>query len=832
MVDERRSTDVSSFTGPPCNPDEFRAFVEAAPDAMVIADEHGAISLVNAQTEKLFGYQREELLGKPIEMLIPERYRGAHVQHRRAYGDSPRLRSMGAGRDPYGLRKDGSEFPVEINLSPFPSKKGVLVFCAIRDISPRREEELLKAKENLQAHAQERIADVWFLESLDRISGAIQSTNDLEHMMGDVLDEVLSIFACDRAWMVYPCDPESPTWRTVMERTRPEFPGASALGIDFPLDEQVAHVHRLVRASQGAVRFGAGSEHPTPGSIAERFVVHSQICMAVYPKVGKPYLFGLDHCRGARIWSEQEEKLLEAIGRRLVTPLTSVLISRDLQESKARLEEAQRVAHVGYWERDLATGRVTWSDETYRIFGLRPQEHAMDVAAVLELIHPDDRESVARSVDEPLHSGVRYGAEYRVVRPDGHVRIVRSQGDVKRDTLGRPCQMFGTVQDITDSKRTEEALRRSEAYLADAQRLNRTGSWAGDGTTRKWLYWSDEMFRLLGFDQQQGLPTRAEAFERIHPEDLDKVKQASDRHFLEKEDSDIEFRIVLPDGTLKHVHAVAHPVVDSNGELVEVVGTVVDISERRRAEEERERLRQLEADLKHLNRVSMMGELAATLAHEIKQPIAAAMTDADTTLRWLKREPPDVEKASESILRTVKDVSRAAEIIDHLRSFYKKRKGDPGEREWVDVNEVLREMVALLRSDASRYSISMRSELAEGLAIVMADRVQLQQVLLNLMLNGIEAMNDSGGELTVKSQCGPDGQLVISVSDTGVGLPAEHADQIFKAFFTTKPQGSGMGLAISRSIIEGHGGRLWATANSGRGATFHFSLPANFERHT
>jgi signal transduction histidine kinase len=221
----------------------------------------------------------------------------------------------------------------------------------------------------------------------------------------------------------------------------------------------------------------------------------------------------------------------------------------------------------------------------------------------------------------------------------------------------------------------------------------------------------------------------------------------------------------------------------------------------------------------------MMGELAASLSHELKQPIAAAIADAKTCLRWLTRDQPDLEEARKATMRTMKDGTRAAEIIDRLRSFYKK--GAPPERELVDVNELVCEMLVLLRSEASRYSICTCTDLAAELPKVMADRVQLQQVLMNLMLNGIEAMKDTAaGELTMKSELGQDGQLLISVGDTGVGLPAENADQIFNPFFTTKAQGSGMGLAICRSIVESHGGRLWASANNGRGATFQFTLPA------
>ena len=229
------------------------------------------------------------------------------------------------------------------------------------------------------------------------------------------------------------------------------------------------------------------------------------------------------------------------------------------------------------------------------------------------------------------------------------------------------------------------------------------------------------------------------------------------------------------------------------------------------------------AELAHVNRVSMLGELAASLSHELKQPITAAIMNARGSLRLLDREQPDLTEARKGILRIVNDARCAGEIIDRLRSFYKT--GSPPERELVDVNKALHEMLAMLLDQADRYSVSMRTRAATGLPCVWADRVQLQQVLLNLMLNAIEAMKETGGELIIASNLASDGQVLISVSDTGEGLPAEEADQIFKAFFTTKPQGSGMGLAISRSIVESHGGRLWATANCERGATFCFTLP-------
>jgi PAS domain S-box-containing protein len=258
----------------------------------------------------------------------------------------------------------------------------------------------------------------------------------------------------------------------------------------------------------------------------------------------------------------------------------------------------------------------------------------------------------------------------------------------------------------------------------------------------------------------------------------------------------------------------------------ETLAFVLDLTERKRAEEERERLRQAQADLAYMSRVITVGELAASLAHEIKQPIAAAVTNAKTCVRWLQRDAPDIAEACEAASRIVKDTTRAAEIIDRVRSLY--TRGTP-QRELVDLNQIVREMIVLLLDQANRYSIPIRTDLNPRLPKVMADRVQVQQVLMNLMLNGIEAMKDTSGELTVTSKRSENGQLMISVSDSGIGLPQEQPDRIFQAFFTTKSQGTGMGLSISRTIVESHGGCLWASANTGRGATFHFSLPTETE---
>ncbi len=486
-----------------------------------------------------------------------------------------------------------------------------------------------------------------------------------------------------------------------MEHTRPDCPGAFALGIDLPVDAEVASVFQTARASSGAVRFGPGSERPVPAQLAERFNIQSLIGTAVYPKIDKPYMFGLHQCSYPRVWTAQEERLFQEIGRRLGDALTTLLMFRNLRESETRLEEAQRVAQIGYWDRDLDTDRITWSDEAYRIFGLAPQERKITYAALPELIHPEDRAIVIRAIAEALRSGPRYDVEYRVVRPNGEARIVHSRGDVTRDESGRSRRMFGTVQDMTERRRAEEELRASERRYREAQ-----------------------------------------------------------------------------------------------------------------------------MELAHINRVTTMGQLTASIAHEVNQPIAAGVTNAHAALRWLGARPPDLEEARRALTRTVKDGNRAGDVIDRIRAVIQKV---PTRHDPVDINETIVEVIALTRSEIQRNGVSLRTEFVKGLPLIQGDRIQLQQVILNFFVNAIEAMSglsDESRELLISTEeDGSDGVLV-AVRDSGPGLPPESLERLFDAFHTTKPSGMGMGLSICRSIIEAHGGRVWAGANAPKGAVFQFTLPA------
>jgi len=776
----------------------------------------------------------------------------------------------------------------------------------------------------------------------------------------------------------------------------------------------------------------------------------------------------------------EEDTLLRSVA---LQNAQSILIARERaqQRSEFYLAEGQRLAHMGSWAFNPSGFFDYWSPELFQIYGLDPAQGAPTLNEYLATVHPQDRELIAGTIEKMLLEGSGCDVTQRILRPHGALRHIRWVGVPAFDE-GVVKGFVGTAMDVTEQENLTQELRRREAYLAEAQRLSHTGSFGWRISTGE-IIWSEETFRIFQYDRATK-PTVELVVQRVHPEDADLVKQTIERASREGKDFDHEYRLVMPDGFVKHVHVVAHafsdesgtiefvgavmdvteqhqarvalervfdeinksqarlqlvidtiptmvwsalpdgsvdflsrslieyhgftledlgrggwsslihpedlalladkwraafsagepyayefrarradgeyrwilsravPLRDELGHIIRWYGASIDIDDRKQAEQElrkseeqwrdvfennptmyfmvdaagtvlsvnpfgaeqlgyqvaelvdqpvlsvfhesdreavqrnmascleqlgrarswearkvrkdgkvrwvretakavprvngpivlvacediteqkraEEALRQAQADLARVSRVTTMGELTASLAHEVNQPIAAAVTNANACLRWLAGDAPNLEEARAAAMRIVKDGKRAAGVISRIRLLFKK--GTP-EREEVDVNEVIREMIVLLRNETTRYSISVRMELAPGLPQVMGDRVQLQQVMMNLIMNGIDAMKDVDGarDLAIKSERAENEQLIVSVSDTGVGLPPRQADQIFNAFFTTKPHGTGMGLSISRSIVESHGGRLWAADDSRRGACFCFTLPTRAEAH-
>ncbi len=399
-------------------------------------------------------------------------------------------------------------------------------------------------------------------------------------------------------------------------------------------------------------------------------------------------------------------------------------------------------------------------------------------------------------------------------------RTARLLDDRRRaeEAIRESEQQLRKARDALETKVAERTaeLQRSEAYLAEAQRLSHTGSFGWDIFSGK-LYWSEETFRIFEYDRAEQ-PTVDLVFDRTHPLDRARVRQIIDRAAQDGRVLDFEHRLLMPDGKIKNVHIVGHPIFDDFGYFGEFAGTVMDVTERQRAEEDR-------LALAHANRITTMGQLTASIAHEINQPIAAVVSNAQAALRWLDMQPPDLHEVRESLGRIVKDGRRASDVISRIRALVRKA---PPRKDRLDINDTIREVIALTHNELRRNGTSLRAQLADGLPLVAGDRVQLQQVLVNLIVNAVEAMSgvsDGMRELTIVSDKTASNHVFVEVQDTGPGLDQGQLDRLFQSFYTTKSDGMGMGLAISRSIVEAHGGRLLAAPNEPRGAVFRFTLP-------
>jgi PAS domain S-box-containing protein len=376
--------------------------------------------------------------------------------------------------------------------------------------------------------------------------------------------------------------------------------------------------------------------------------------------------------------------------------------------------------------------------------------------------------------------------------------------------------------EISERKRVEEELRRNEAYLAEGQNISHTGSWAWNAATGD-LFWSLEHFRIFGLDPEKVKLTFEMVINCVHPEDRSLLQQTFENAVRNGDDYELDFRIVRPDG-IRHIHSLAHAVFDENGTVVEYVGTVIDTTERKLGEEA---LRQAHDELAHAGRVLTMGELTSSIAHEVNQPLGAIVTNGNASLRLISRDPPEVERSREAIECMISDAMRASEVIKRIRAMLKK---SVPEKILLNMNETIHDVIGLTASQLANSQIALRTNLAPDRLMVLGDRVQLQQVMLNLILNSNEAMSKPGWqfrELVIGSQLTKANEITVEVRDSGMGFEPGNQDRIFDAFVTSKDGGLGLGLSISRTIIETHGGRLWGTANKDQGATFQFTLPTS-----
>jgi PAS domain S-box-containing protein len=466
---------------------------------------------------------------------------------------------------------------------------------------------------------------------------------------------------------------------------------------------------------------------------------------------------------------------------------------------------------------------ASWNKGAEKIFGYKAAEV---IGKPVTILIPPDR------LDEETQILERIERDEQVV----HYETIRRRKDGAEidisltvlpvlDKTGKVIGASKIARDITKRKRAEEKLRRSEAYLAEGQRMGHTGSWAWNVSTGD-LFWSQEHFRIFGLDPEKAKPSYKMFFEMVHPEDRSILMRGFEKAVNEQSDFEANYRIIRPEGTIRHIHSLSHPISNESGAVIEYVGTVIDTTDRKLAEEA---ARRAQAELAHAARALTLGEMTTSIAHEVNQPLGAIVANGQACLRLLARDARDLKEVREAVGGMISDAMRASEVIKRIRALLKK---NAPEKAPLDINETIQEVIAFAAGGLGKNQVLLRTELEADLPPVLGDRIELQQVLLNLILNGCEAMSRVGWrqrELLINSRKSESDEVMVAVRDSGVGIDPPAAERLFDAFFTTKEGGLGLGLSISRTIIEAHGGRLWASSNEDHGATVQFTLPTIFE---
>ncbi len=507
-------------------------------------------------------------------------------------------------------------------------------------------------------------------------------------------------------------------------------------------------------------------------------------------------------------------------------PLAILATSNDITARKQMEAELRRQQDELRATIDAIPGMV-WSssrDGSPDYMNRRWNEYGVDLADDIRdiwqsIVHPDDLPAMQAAWREAVATGSALETTARIRRKDGVYRWMHIGAEPLRDAHGEIVRWYGVNTDIEEHKQTQQALERSEAFLSDAQRLSRTGSIATCVPERR-MWWSDETYRIFDVPRHVS-PTIELIAARTHPDDIEAVTRTHERVLQGEPHIDSEFRLLLTDGSVKHVHYVAHLSAPASGK-VEYVGALMDVTDRVTAQEALDRST---AELAHVTRVTMLGEMAASIAHEVTQPLAAIVTAGDAAARWLNRPRPDLDEVGLSIGNMTRDAKRATDIIRQIRAMAQKRDPSPMP---LDLNALAREAIELLRRELEAHAIEVETGDLQHVLRVCVDRVQIQQVVINLMMNAVQAMSAVNGRarrLKIVTHKVDDGHAQLSVEDSGTGISEENSRRLFSPFFTTRKEGMGIGLSICRSIVEAHGGRIWAESQEGKGTTMQFVLP-------
>jgi PAS domain S-box-containing protein len=790
---------------------EFQQIVDAVPQTIFVHAADGRRLYPNQVVLDFFGW-------KPEDFSNDEKLKqGFHPDDWAGFRDT-RQRGLSSGL-PFKIearirRRDGQYRWFLFLYKPLRDQQGRIVRwystgTEIEDLK-RAEDALRQTQGELQREAER-------LKLLLELTNSMISKLELRDLLRAIAASVRRVMQCDAVTVRLP-DSEGKKLR-VYALDFPESKGFLREETFIPIEGTLSG--RVFQTGKPFVSDDLGTDAVTSPGMAEGLksgcflpLIHRRRVLGV---------MGLG--RRENTFTPEDVEFLSQVTGQVAIAIDNVLVIEErkraedaLRKNEAYLAEAQRLSHTGSFGWNVVSGDVFWSEETFRIFEYDRALAKPSVELVRSRVHPQDLGLVQQIIDRVSHDREDFDLEHRLLMPDGSVKDVQIVAHAGREGSG-DLEYVGSIMDVTERKRAEATLREREREL---QQLIDVGPqyMCVYGADESPLYASDGLLDYFGFTLED---FRANDFRTrvFHPDDLERVQAVRQEAMSHGEGWEVECRILRKDGQYRWFLIRGKPLRDEQGRIVRWYSSGTDIESLKRAEEA---LQQTQAELAHVTRVTMLGELTASIAHEINQPLSAIVTNGSACLRWLAGDLPNLDEAREAARRVIRDGNRASEVIARIRAL--SRKTDI-QKERLDLNEAIQEVVVLAQGQVRRNKVALKTELAGGLPPVLGDRVQLQQVLLNLMMNGIEAMNgieDRSRELVIRTRSNEADQVRVTVQDSGIGIDPQSTERIFDAFYTTKPGGMGMGLSISRSIVENHGGRLWAVPNDDHGTTFEFTL--------
>ncbi len=833
--------------------EQQNALLKAMPDRMFLLDREGKFLHYRTQDEGDLYLPPEVFMNKKMADVMPP-----EVAERG-------MRSIGHVLETGEMSISQFDLPIKGEIRSF-EKRSVpcgddKVLEIIRDITERKRAE------------DETAAKLHYVWSMNEINETLEEGRDIEKMLTTALKKMLSIFDCNRAWLLYPVDLEADSFRVPFQVTTPEYPVDGAIEIPIKGNELLLNLYKELLASREPLTAIFDLSELPEGEIFTKTVkdyeIRSQMVIAFHPKIGEPWMLGLHQCSYAREWTTEEQRLFKDISARITDAVTGALFYKDLKKSEKRLRDAQKIAHIGNWDWDIVKDTLYWSNETYRIFGLRPRDFDATYEAFLSSVHPEDRELVKSSVQEALCKDRQYSIDHRIVLPDATVRSVHGQATVILEN-GKPVHMIGTVQDITERKRSEEKVNRNyhiqrvissilQASLKPISLSELLGyslkailsipfiSILNKGS----IFLVEESGDMLRLEVQHGLPESLKTMCATVPFGRCVCGLAASSRktvFIDRLGEEHENRyegiaphghycvpIVSDDRVLGVINSYVpegHKRTADEEQFLEMAAnTLAGIIVRKRGEEERE---ELHSQLLHSQKMAAIARLTAGIAHDFNN-----MMTAVNTLSSLGSKKAKGEALLESYFNEINNASkRATALVRQLMLFSKK---GPAFSETVDLNGVIEGNLSGIISSLTREGISLTYDLAPELWGIKADTSNIEQIIMNLIINAKDAMPE-GGSLTIRTEnsnvkntsctvCTEplSGRYVsFEVTDTGVGMESETVQKIFEPFFTTKApgKGTGLGLSVLYGIVNSLKGCIDVSSAPGEGSAFRVYLPA------